>query len=214
MFIERRFFDDIAPRASGGPEYRTTIKTLRGGAEHRNALWADPLRTYNIALGPRDTTSVETVLDFMADAQGAANGFRIKDWSDFKLTGERIATGDAVNFWFRLVKPYGTTGYQRRILKPVAGTIQVRLNNVPLAATAFAVDTVNGLVIFKTAPGNGVAITVTGEFDVPVRFTEDMLNVVMLYHRSGQIDTLDLREIRLREVIDIAAINAIRAALP
>jgi hypothetical protein len=41
-----------------------------------------------------------------------------------------------------------------------------------------------------------------------------MLNVVMLYHRSGQIDTLDLREIRLREVIDTAAINAIRAALP
>lgn len=34
--IESRFFDNIATMASGGPEYRTTIKTLRGGGEHRN----------------------------------------------------------------------------------------------------------------------------------------------------------------------------------
>lgn len=210
-FIESRFFDDIAPRASGGPEYRTTIKTLRGGGEHRNSLWADPLRMFDVTLTPRDVASIKALRDFVASTQGAANGFRCRDWSDYQATTEVVGTGNGTIYWFRLVKSYGS--YSRRILKPVPGTVVVRLNGAVLSPTLYAVDTVNGLLIFKTAPGAGVVITASFNFDVPVRFDNDAIEVIMLCHKLGGTQTVKIREIRLREVIDIPAIDAIRATL-
>lgn len=212
-FLEQRFFDDVAPRASGGPEYRTTIKTLRSGGEHRNALWADPLRNFSITLNARDTTGIDALYDFLADTQGAANGFRIRDWSDYQATSEPVGTGNGTTYWFRLNKQYGT-GYVRRILKPVPGTVSVRLNGAVLSPTLYAVDTVNGLLIFKTAPGAGVVITANFDFDVPVRFSDDVTQVVMLFYRTGATETINVREVREREVISVPAIDAIRASIP
>jgi uncharacterized protein (TIGR02217 family) len=212
-FLEQRFFDDIAPQASSGPEYRTTIKTLRGGAEHRNSLWADPLRSFTVDLTPRDVPSIKLLLDLFADTLGAANAFRVKDWSDFQATRETIGVGNGTLYWFRLTKRYGAS-YSRRILKPVSGRTAIFLNGVALSPALYAVDTVNGLVIFKTAPGAGVVITANFEFDVPVRFTEDAIQVVMLFYKTGTSDSINLREVRLREVISIPAIDAIRAAIP
>ena len=211
MFIERRFFDDIRTEASGGPEYRTIVKSLRGGAEHRNSLWADPLRSFSATLVPRDRAAVKELLDFIAEAQGAANGFRIRDWSEFSAPGEIIGLGDGNVYWFRLTRAYGA--YSRRILKPVAGTIQVRLDGVVQSPDLYAVDSVNGLIIFKFAPGSDVVISASFEFDVPVRFTEDALRVIMLFYKTGASESINFREIRVREVIDLTAIDEARAAL-
>ena len=211
MFIERRFFDDIRPEASGGPEYRTIVKSLRGGGEHRNSLWAEPLRSFNATLVPRNRDAVKEILDFLAEARGTANGFRLRDWSDYVAPGEIIGTGDGNVYWFRLVRAYG--GYSRRILKPVVGTVQVRLDGVVQSPTLYAVDPVNGLIIFKFAPGSGVVISASFEFDVPVRFTEDTVRLIMLFYKTGVSESIDFKEIRVREVIDLAAIDALRATL-
>ena len=211
MFIERRFFDDIRPEASGGPEYRTIVKSLRGGGEHRNSLWADPLRSFNATLVPRNRDAVKEILDFLAEARGTANGFRLRDWSDYVAPGEIIGTGDGNVYWFRLVRAYG--GYSRRILKPVVGTVQGRLDGVGQSPTLCAVDPVNGLIIFKFAPGSGVVISASFEFDVPVRFTEDTVRLIMLFYKTGVSESIDFKEIRVREVIDLAAIDALRATL-
>lgn len=210
-FLEQRFFDDIAPRATSAPEYRTTIKTLRGGAEHRNALWADPLRTFDVALTPRDLPSIKAALDFAATTRGAANGFRLRDWSDCRAEHEYLGTGDGSTYWFRFGRVYGN--YWRRILKPVAGTVSVRLNGATLHPSLYTVDTANGLLILKNTPVPGVLITASFDFDVPVRFAEDGLSIAMNYHRLGHADGITLREIRLREVIDTDAIDAARALL-
>ncbi len=211
MFIERRFFEDIRPQASGGPEYRTIVKQLRNGAEHRNSLWADPLRTFDMTLVPRDRDAVKDLLNFAAESQGAAHGFRLRDWTDFNAPGELIGVGDGNVYWFRLVRAYGT--YSRRILKPVIGTVEVRLDGVLQSPTLYVVDHINGLVIFKFAPGSGVAITAAFQFDVPVRFDDDTLKVIMLFYRTGVSENIKFREIRLREVIDLMAIDAARATL-
>lgn len=211
MFIERRFFEDIRPQASGGPEYRTIVKQLRNGAEHRNSLWADPLRSFDMTLVPRDRDAVKDLLNFAAESQGAAHGFRIRDWSDYTAPGERLGVGDGNVYWFRLVRAYGT--YSRRILKPVVGTVEVRLDGVLQSPTLYAVDPVNGLVIFKFAPNTGVVVTAAFQFDVPVRFGDDALKVVMLFYRTGASEAIQFKEIRLREVIDLAAIDAVRATL-
>lgn len=53
-----------------------------------------------------------------------------------------------------------------------------------------------GGVTVTTAPGAGVAITAGFEFDVPVRFDTDMLDVTLDLERLGSITSIPLLEIR------------------
>lgn len=209
-FVEQRFFEDIRPMASGGPQYRTNVLELRGGGTHRNSVWADPIRTYSLSLGPRDQDSIAAILDFVATMQGGLHSFRMKDYSDFEAENELLGTGNGVDFWFRLRKSYGTGGYWRRILKPRAGTVVVRVNGVPVSPADFAVDTVNGLVILKNAPANGQQVHADYEFDVPVYFSEDAVELLMLVYHKGQWADIKVREDRLKEVIDEDAIYDMR----
>ena len=62
--------------------------------------------------------------------------------------------------------------------------------------TGWSVDNSNGSVTFNTAPGAGVAITAGFEFDVPVRFDTDALDVTLDVERLGSITSIALLEIR------------------
>ncbi len=62
--------------------------------------------------------------------------------------------------------------------------------------TGWSVNTATGSVTFTTAPGAGVAITAGFEFDVPVRFDTDMLDVTLDLERLGSITSIPLLEIR------------------
>lgn len=220
-FVNQRFFEDIRAEMTAGPEYRTIIKQLRGGAESRNALWANPLRSFTLSLGARDADRMSELLDFAADTEGAANAFRLKDWTDFKscrpletvdAADQQIGTGDGVTYYFRLVKSYGTS-HSRRIMKPVFGTTVVELDGVPMTATQGFIDTTNGVVVFKNPPINGAVVTAGFEFDVPVRFSTDITEIATLYYRSGMASNISMQEVRMREVIDTAVYDIQRAAL-
>lgn len=60
----------------------------------------------------------------------------------------------------------------------------------------WSVDTTTGNVTFTTAPGAGVAITAGFEFDAPVRFDTDTLDVTLDIERLGSITSIPLLEIR------------------
>ncbi|MFN3616132.1 MAG: DUF2460 domain-containing protein, partial [Rubrimonas sp.] len=53
-----------------------------------------------------------------------------------------------------------------------------------------------GVVTFSGAPGAGVAITAGFEFDVPVRFDTDVLDVTLDLERLGSITSIPLLELR------------------
>ena len=57
-------------------------------------------------------------------------------------------------------------------------------------------DTTTGVVTFTSPPGNGVIIRAGFEFDVPVRFDTDMLDVTLDIERLGSITSIPLLEIR------------------
>ena len=63
-------------------------------------------------------------------------------------------------------------------------------------ASGWSVDTATGLVTFNTAPASGVSITAGFEFDVPVRFDTDTLDVTLDLERLGSITSIPLLEIR------------------
>ena len=56
--------------------------------------------------------------------------------------------------------------------------------------------TTTGVVTFTTAPANGVIVRAGFEFDVPVRFDSDTLDVTLDFERLGSITSIPLLEIR------------------
>ena len=89
----------------------------------------------------------------------------------------------------------GAQSWTRAITKPVAGTVSIALNGTP-QASGWSVSAATGLITFTTAPAAGVAITAGFEFDVPVRFDTDALDVTLDLERLGSITSIPLLEIR------------------
>ena len=204
-FHEVRFPDNISRGARGGPERRTQIVELASGAEERNASWASR-RRYDVAYGIRRADDLAAVVAFFEARNGRLHGFRFKDWADFKSclpsqtpapTNQPISTGNGAATLFQLTKRYtsGAQSWTRAITKPVAGTVTIALNGAT-QASGWSVSTATGLITFTTAPAAGVAITAGFEFDVPVRFDTDALDVTLDLERLGSITSIPLLEIR------------------
>ena len=205
-FHEIRFPDNISGGARGGPERRTQVVELASGDEERNASWANSRRRYDVAYGIRRSDDLAAVVAFFEARNGRLFGFRYKDWADYKSslpsqattpTDQQIGTGTGILTAFQLAKRYtsGAQVWTRTIAKPVAGTVRLALNGVE-QMSGWTMDATTGVVIFAAAPAAGVAITAGFEFDVPVRFDTDMLDVTLDIERLGSITSIPLLEIR------------------
>ncbi len=89
----------------------------------------------------------------------------------------------------------GSQTWTRTITKPVAGTVVVALDGVT-QGSGWSVDTTTGIVTFTSAPASGVAVTAGFEFDVPVRFDTDQLDVNLDIETKGSIASIPLIEVR------------------
>jgi len=205
-FHEVRFPDNISRGARGGPERRTQVVELASGDEERNASWANSRRRYDVAYGIRRADDLAAVVAFFEARNGRLHGFRYKDWADYKsalpsqaitATDQQIGTGTGSLQTFQLAKRYtsGAQTWVRTIAKPVAGTLRVALGMVE-QMSGWTLDTTTGFVTFTTAPANGVAVRAGFEFDVPVRFDSDTLDVTLDFERLGSITAIPLLEIR------------------
>lgn len=205
-FHEVRFPDNISRGARGGPERRTQVVELASGDEERNASWADSRRRYDVAYGIRRADDLAAVVAFFEARNGRLHGFRYKDWADYKsalpsqaitATDQQIGTGTGSLQTFQLAKRYtsGAQTWVRTVAKPVAGTIRVALGMVE-QMSGWTVDTTTGVVTFTAAPAGGVIVRAGFEFDVPVRFDSDTLDVTLDFERLGSITAIPLLEIR------------------
>ena len=209
-FHEIRFPTNIALGSMAGPERRTDVVVLGSGREERNARWAHSRRRYNAGFGVKTLDDLYAVISFFEERRGRLYGFRYRDFSDFrsgspqsvpKEDDQVIGTGDGTTTDFQLKKTYGAAHapYQRDIAKPVAGSVLVAVDGVSKALGAdFTVDETTGIVSFTSAsvPPSGATITAGFEFDVPVRFDMDRLEINLSHFRAGQIPDIPIVEIR------------------
>lgn len=179
-FAEVRLDLGIDYGAVGGPRYKTTAITEGNGADQRNINWSQPLGRWQIGRGednPLDSEDLDYLQGFFLDRDGPEQGFRFKDWSDFKAKNQLLGTGNGVKTQFQLRKTYTAAGYSvnRPITKPVANTIQVYLGGV-LQPSGWTLNLTNGLLTFTVPPAEGVEVRANFEFDVPVRLEGDSLD--------------------------------------
>ena len=206
-FHEVRFPDNISRGARGGPQRRTQIVELASGREERNASWSASRRRYDVSYGIRRADELHAVVEFFEARLARLYGFRFKDWADYKSCApsrqvsemdQLIGTGNGALTAFPLFKSYGNAPhfYQRRIEKTVAGTVRVALGGAE-QFNGWSIDDNTGIVTFQTAPDPGVLVTAGYEFDVPVRFDSDLMDVTLDIERLGSITSIPLVEIRL-----------------
>jgi uncharacterized protein (TIGR02217 family) len=179
---------------------------MASGDEERNASWANSRRRYDVAYGIRRADDLAAIVAFFEARNGRLHGFRTKDWADYKSclpsqaiapNDQQIGTGNGAVTTFSLVKRYtsGAQSWTRTIAKPVAGTVRVALGTVE-QMSGWSMDATTGVVTFTAAPGNGVIVRAGYEFDVPVRFDTDSLDVTLDVERLGSIPSIPLIEIR------------------
>jgi uncharacterized protein (TIGR02217 family) len=198
-FIEVRFPIDIAYGSSGGPVYSTDIVITQSGNEQRNSNWSQARARYNVAHGVKTQTQLDVLIAFFRARKGRADGFRFKDWTDYKVLAQAIGTGNGSATIFQLKKTYssGAVTETRTITKPVQSTVVIYLAGVLQSGASYSVNTTNGAITFAAAPANGAAITADFEFDIPVRFDTDRLSVTLDNYGSSSLYDIPLVEIRV-----------------
>jgi uncharacterized protein (TIGR02217 family) len=128
-FHEVRFPNNIAYGATGGPEFATTVVATGAGHEKRNVNWSEARGRWDVASGLKKQAQIDELIAFFRARKGRAYGFRFKDWTDYRATGQLLGTGDDALTQFQLVKHYpsGSVIEVRTITKPVAGNGDIAL---------------------------------------------------------------------------------------
>ncbi|QRM54759.1 DUF2460 domain-containing protein [Sinorhizobium sp. BG8] len=208
-FHEVRFPLRIALGTSGGPVRRTDIVSLSNGRESRNRRWRDARRRYDAGSGVRSADDLYAVLAFFEARAGQFHGFRFRDPVDFKscapsasiaATDQLIGTGDGETAAFQLVKTYADAGgsMSRAIEKPIAGSVSLSVGGETVPSSRYAVDQTTGTVTFAAGhvPAAGLEVRAGFEFDVPVRFDTDRIDIDLAQFNAGRIPSVPLVEIK------------------
>lgn len=207
-FHEVRFPANLSFGSVGGPERRTEIVSLANGHEERNTPWAHSRRRYDAGLGLRSLDDVAALVAFFEARAGQLHAFRWKDWADFKSCAPKgvpgyedqlLGLGDGENRVFALRKGYasGAQLYWRPIMKPVAGTVVVSLAGLQMVETeAWDVDVKTGQIRFVDPVPDGVEVRAGFEFDVPVRFDADRIQVSVASFQAGDVPVVPVVEVR------------------
>lgn len=209
-FHEVRFPPAVGFGSSGGPQWRTDIVALGSGAEARNSRWAQSRRRYDAGYGIRTLDALQEVAAFFEERRGRLFGFRFRDPLDWKscaasaepsASDVELGTGDGTQTQFQLIKKtgLGATAHERVIAKPVAGSVAVAVGGVAkLVGSEVTLDETNGVLTFQPGHVPGIAQSVTAgfEFDVPVRFDSDRLDINLSHFKAGDIPQIPILEIR------------------
>lgn len=192
--------------ASGGPTRRTDITQLSSGAEHRNTPYAQSRRRYNAGAGIKSVSELYEIIEFFESRFGQLHGFRFRDPLDYKSckpdedrspTDQIIGRGNGETQDFFLLKTYSDAAgeYHRPITKPVLDSVKIAINGSEVLASEFTVNELLGEVTFGAPPEAGAIITAGFEFDVPVRFDTDQLDVSLEAFGAGQAINIPLIEV-------------------
>ncbi|WP_269379107.1 DUF2460 domain-containing protein [Rickettsia hoogstraalii] len=174
--------------SKGGPEFSTDIVATFSGHEQCNIILTKEARAkYDISSDIKTEAQWQQLIAFFRSKGGKAIGFRYKDWSDYKAINQLIGKSNGTQQEFQLVKHYfsGDYNYTRIINKPVNNDFcKIYIDNIPLEN-------------FDFVPRSDEEIRADFEFDVPVRFDTDHLDLSMDSFAIGSWGNIPLVEIRI-----------------
>ena len=202
-FVEERLaitetlqFAPIIPDTTGGNQWSTTRIEQDNGFVHVHPNW-DNAR-WKGTLGGRKLfkDDFEYLRNFYLSRRGKLQGFRYKNWEDFKRDEQLIGytTGGPQTIQLRTD--------QRVVTKPVPGTVMTRIGASgalnPVPNDRWTINYTTGQLYVDTlAAGIGQPIYAKFEFDIPVRFNTDFRYryEAIAYDHSDYAVTIDALEL-------------------
>jgi uncharacterized protein (TIGR02217 family) len=197
-FLNERFPDDISRGAIGGAGFLTDVVMVESGHEFRRQARALELGSWEVSHAARLPEKYRRLQAFFRVAAGRANGFRFKDWTDFEAAQTEgvfvLLTGSTGGSTWQMYKRYtfGAYTYDRKIQKPINGTVTVT------GGSGHSIDYATGIL----TEGLGEPTSWAGEFDVPARFDTDVMRAETIEKQvSGELvvgwSSIPIVEIRL-----------------
>lgn len=187
LITDRQIDDDavfpegIGYGAQGGPGFLTRVIVASSGAEQRNADHSRAKAEYTIDTGLKDPNEAAVLLAFVYTRFGKLNGFRFKDWTDYKLSDQPVVGNLGSNTLFQVYKAYtfASRTYSRKITRPINGTIIVTdgLGAPLIEGVDWTLDYTTGLLTMTVAPVTYPRVT--GEFHVPCRLDIDLMKATV-----------------------------------
>lgn len=195
----------------GGPAWYNIIQESVSGQEQRVRTWAKCRGVwqcgYSILDSEETSGTYAAVLSLAMAHHGSLIPFPFKNWGDFTLTNERIGTGDGSETEFQAIKTYdpsqillntpGALTYVRQIYLLRSGLV-VKVDGVTKTLTTDYTIGPTGVITFTSAPADTKPITITGEFDTPVRLDlgpGEPLPIIINENNIAQIEPFGIREV-------------------
>lgn len=193
--------DEVERGAVGGPSFLTSVIEMVSGQEQRNLEWSRAKLRWRIGYGIDGKSFYSEILEFFYARRGRGYGFLFKDWSDFEAVDQALGTGTSTtgsdgNADFQIIRTYTDAGssYTRKITRPRAATITVEVNGTPSANWTLQTG---GIIRFNdgSRPLTGQVVTASYEFDVPVRFDRDTLDLQLEWEDAGAVREIEIVEL-------------------
>ncbi|MEP9389664.1 DUF2460 domain-containing protein [Mesorhizobium sp. KR9-304] len=167
------------------PRTQTTIVPLSGGYESRNQDWPYILWEYECQLRNRSVSVIRDLMEHFLGRRGPANTFPLLDPLDNELTDENIGTGDSTTgsdgtAAFQIKKTYADTDRPYQRILTIVQNLVVKVDGVTKTLTTHYTVS-NGLITFTAGnrPLTGLAVTVTCDYLIKVRYKEDAFPVII-----------------------------------
>lgn len=197
-FLDQRMDTRITRGAQGGPTVPGRTKVyLPGGKLTQSFNATMPLHKYDVSHGLRSAADFQTLVDlWYVISFTPYTGFRYKDWRDYIATrvNTTLTLISGTTWQLQRTHTFGGITFKRDIVKPclLPAVIVYDAGGSTMTGT---LDTTTGLWT-----GAGTPHDWTGEFDIPVTFTDNEwmgtleVHTDNLHVTSGEIK---LEEIRL-----------------
>ncbi len=174
-FFEQQFPPRISADMSGGPRFLTSKAYTAGGQRITNRIDPYPVHDFVLAQPPRSGAQFEELRAFFWVVGGDADGFRLKDWSDYLATQANTSTTLVAADVYQLNRIYtfGSRTFTRPIYKPVSGVkvFRTRAGSTSDVTATTSVDTTTGQITVSSHM-SGDVYTWSGQFDIPAAFKD------------------------------------------
>lgn len=197
-FHDVRLDEGLERGARGGPLFKTTVIGFGSGSEQRNQEWQFARGQWDAGYGIQNKADYTLLIEFFAARRGMLHSFRFKDWSDFEAARQTIGTGDGVEVNYQLIKSYTDTAstYVKNITRQIDSTLSLWVNGVLQTITTHYTIGPLGVITFVTAPPDTELVEAQFEFDLPVRFDIDKLDLEVEWYNAAALPDITIVELR------------------
>jgi len=177
-FIDVLFPLDIGKKSVCGIENMTNVTMNLSGKEFRKINLQTPRIVYDISDGIKSQKDIEQIVTFFRLCKGRFHSFRFKDWFDYEVQKQILKPIQGGSASYQFIKSYyvNEACVDRKINKIVKNNTKVYINNALQSENSYIVDHNSGVLNFPAPLASDDVVSVDFEFDIEMRFGNDLLN--------------------------------------